>query len=330
MIRNKLFSISILVIILTIFTQSCEKEEFDYKLNIPEEYIEVGKLHNMGLDFNFKKIKTATIEFMQENATNTLKNAKTIDYKTIAYEGTLEFCKTLHKSERKYAIYEDALNYSNRRLKSSGLKDQNSCNLSVIQVDLINQISEILGKNYSDNNIGKLKNELNHINQVAAMNLSKDEAAIIYCATSTAYSSYQYWMKNYKKWYYTLNYPEIIEKFKDEELNTLQQKNSILTLKSASSSNNWWEETWNSVEDWWDKTTDALSDWWKEVGYEIVTDDVSGAITGSMAGLVVATGATVSTAGAGAVSYPVAISTGALAGAVYSSTNSIIDNYFEQ
>jgi hypothetical protein len=331
--RKKIFSVSFLpivsVLIIAICLQSCEKDEIDYKLDIPEEFNEVGKLHNQGLDFNFGKIKEATIAFMQEKEASSFKSAKTIDYRMIAHEGTLEFCKTI-KYKNNYSIYEYALNYSKPILKSTGLKSMDVCDLSALQAALINQISEILEKKYSDNDIDKLKSDLNNINQAAAMNLTKEEAAVIYCATSLAYNSYQYWMKNYKKWYYTLNYPAILEKFKEEDLNSLRCKNGIVTPKCTSSSNNWWADTWNSVESWWADTTDDLSEWWKEDGYEIVTDDVAGAVTGGMAGVVIATGATASTAGLGAVGYPVAISTGALAGAVYSSTNTIIDNYFER
>ena len=266
--------------ILGFLFQSCEKDEIDYKLDIPEEYNEVGKLHNQGLDFTFRKMKKESIALMQENENSSLKSTKTLDYKSLAHQGTLEFCKTNKKLKDNYQICKNALNFSQSRLKSAGLKSISINDLSQSQVELITQISETIGKKYSKNDLDKLKMNLNEINQSAAMNLTKEEAAVIYSATSTAYNSYQYWMKNYKKWYFALNYPEILEKYKEEELNNLQLKNGSLTLKSA----NWYDDTWDSVENWWDNTSDELENWWEEDGEEITDSDIEGAIGGALGG----------------------------------------------
>lgn len=155
--------------------------------------------------------------------------------------------------------------------------------LSVRQVAWLSQISESLGKKYSKKEIDKLKRDLDKINQAAAKELTKEEAAVIYCASSTAYSSYQYWLKNYKRWYFALNYPEILEKYKEEEFDNLQLKNGSIALKSASSTNDWMDDLWNTTEDWWEDSSDALSDFWDENGDDILDvaeADARGAVVG--------------------------------------------------
>jgi len=42
-------------------------------------------------------------------------------------------------------------------------------------------------------------------------------------------------MRHYKKWYFALNFPEILEKYNDAQLNNLQLKNGRFLFKNASS-----------------------------------------------------------------------------------------------
>ena len=65
---------------------------------------------------------------------------------------------------------------------------------------------------------------MDKINRQAQTELSETEAAPIYCATSTAYATYQYWHKNYKKWYFALHFPEILKEHNDVQLNSLSLK----------------------------------------------------------------------------------------------------------
>ena len=98
-----------------------------------------------------------------------------------------------------------------------------------------------------------LKKQLDVINQKAASTLSDTEAAVIYCATSTGYHSYQYWMNNHKKWYFALNYPEILEQYNNEELNQFQLKNGKIKTKG------WWDDLWNKTENWFNSTVEQVS-----------------------------------------------------------------------
>ena len=166
----------------------------------------------------------------------------------------------------------------------------------------------VLSKEFKENELSRLKERLDGINKKAATTLSVTDAAVIYCATSTGYYSYQYWMKNHKKWYFALNYPEILEQYTNEELNQLQLKNGKIRTKG------WWNDVWDTAESWWNSASDGIKDWWNNGGREVVVADASGAGVGVLDGTLVA----ISTAGVGwgaipanAVKHGVYFSTGA-------------------
>jgi hypothetical protein len=262
--------------------QSCEKEEFDYKLDIPEEYNEVGKLHNQGLDHIFRKIKEESIEHVKASNTN-LKSATSIDYNTIITEASIDFCQKEGKLKKHFNACKSAVLSYNNRLKSANIETLKTEELSSNAQKFIDQISDAISFKYSHKNISKLKSELDIINRYAAIELEENEALIIYGMTSTAYSSYQYWLRNYKKWYFALHYPEILQQFNDEQLNNLSIKNETLSLKSAST--DWWNSAWDAVEGAWATTTDVAITWWEDGGNIIVGTDAGGFVTGCLAGL---------------------------------------------
>ena len=263
--------------------QSCEinsiDNDFDYILDIPKQYNEVGKLHNEGLDHVFRVIRKKHLENMNESR-NSLKSVQNIDYISIVTEATLDFCKKNLKNKKSFSVIEDFAIKS--KLKSGELNLAETNDLSPIQKELLSQITESMKSKYSSNNLTKLKNDLELINLRAARVLSETDAAPIYCATSTAYATYQYWHRNYRKWYFALNYPEILKKYEEEELNKLQLKNGNLLLKSGDGSTSWWNDTWNFVEDWWNDSwaDEEKTEWMLETLEEIGTTDVIGAVSG--------------------------------------------------
>lgn len=260
--------------------QSCEnmgiEDEFDYKLDIPEEYNQVGKLHNQGLNHVFKVIREKHIENMKGTASN-LKSANVIDYHLIVNEATLDFCKTNEKLKKNFAICEASIIDSKKQLKSAKLDSGIIEGFNFKQQELFGEIKEALKIKFVKENLKKLREDLDQINLKASLNLTETEAAPIYCATSTAYSSYQYWMKNYKMWYFALHYPEILQQYNDDQLNNLSIKKGELSLKSTTS---WWNDVWDSVEDWWDVGTDAVGEWWDNNGSDIINADAAGAAAG--------------------------------------------------
>ncbi|WP_298650147.1 hypothetical protein [uncultured Proteiniphilum sp.] len=194
---------------------------------------------------------------------------------------------------------------NNIPLKSSGTVTNNAA----VQ-QLLNEITSVLGNEFKENELPRLKMQLDIINQKAAKTLSETDAAVIYCTTSTGYHSYQYWMNNHIKWYFALNYPEILEQYSNEELNQLQLKNGKIKTKG------WWDDVWSTAESWWNSASSAIKNWWNNGGREVVAADAGGATGGAMGGAVVA----VSTATVGWGAIPV----GAVAGGVYESASETI------
>lgn len=297
----------------SVFFISCEKDDgMDYNLNIPEEFQEVGKLHNQGLNHVFKALKE---EMLNQSDGTKLKSVKNIDYKALVYNSTIDFCENVPKLKDKSKLLKGFLSPNKVKLKSSNV-DSNSL-VNNVQQKYLDQIS-ISFKQFSmpKNEIElkstkeQLKKELNGICFQASKELSSSEMEVIYSATGTGLASFQYWYHNAKKWYFALNYPEILSQYKEHELQQLQLKNGKTQLKGAKNQlkSSWFSDTWNSVENWWDETTDDVGDWWDDNGDDIIDVGISDAVG---AGLGAAGGAAIGGIGAG----PGAIGGGCIASA---------------
>lgn len=277
----RFFGIGILaacMISLGIFAQGCSSDfDSDIKienLDIPEEYNEVGVLHNEGLEYIFEEIKALGIEYTKNPR---LKSRPLMENKDESIkQATLAFGNQHEKLQKHSDIFTHALK-DIPSLKSSSVEKPSP---SVQQ--LLDEITSVLSQEFKEKELSRLKALLDVINQKAAITLSEADAAVIYCATSTGYHSYQYWMNNHKKWYFALNYPEILEQYNNEELNQLQLKNGKISTKG------WWDDTWNTVEGWWGSATGAVNDWWNNGGKELIAADIGGAVSGGIAGAVVA------------------------------------------
>ncbi len=272
--------------------QSCEKDEtdgMDYSLNIPSEYTQVGKLHNQGLNYIIATIKEANLERVGKVNSST-KNALSIDFSTIAKNSTLQFCEEHKITEKNLGLCKAAIEEAQVNLVSTKMRLNRLEGLNETQKEFIKEILSATKVKYNKENLENLKETLDEINYQAKKNLSEDEAVSIYCATSTAYASFQYWNKNYKKWYFALNYPEIFQEYSDVQLNKVSIKNKVLSQKSdttSSDSEPWWEEYWSDVEEWWDDSWDdeLENEWFYNALMEMGEADIYGATGGSLAGI---------------------------------------------
>jgi AraC-like DNA-binding protein len=267
--------------LLGVFAQGCSSD-FDSdvtikNLDIPKEYNEVGILHNEGLEYIFEELKAYGIEYMKNPRLKSRPFMENND--EFIKQATLNFCNQ-HEKLRKYG---DILTHVLKDIPSLKSSSEEKNSPSVQQ--LLDKIATVFNQEFKEKELSRLKEQLDVINQQAAQTLSETDASIIYCATSTGYHSYQYWMNNYKKWYFALNYPEILEQYNNEELNQLQLKNGIIRTKG------WWDNMWNTVESWWDSVSDAVNNWWNNGGADIVNADASGAAGGALTGLITGAGA---------------------------------------
>lgn len=265
------------VIVGCLLFQYCQKidTEDEYMLDVPDEYIEVGKTHNEGLAYIFAEIQEKCIEYAKNNEGD-VKNASAIDYPAIVKEATIEFCRTNSKTKDYSEFYVASILHSGFSLKSSrgdGLKPE--------QEALMKEIRTALRTEYSPKNLKHLKTKLDIINKKAMQELPENEAAAIYCATSTAYSTFQYWNKNYRAWYFALNYPEIMDQFERSELNKLSLKSSISISDTIPDRQSRLKTFWDTYEGWITNMSDAVEYWWDDCGERVMFSDCVGAVLGA-------------------------------------------------
>jgi hypothetical protein len=289
----KYIIIAIMAITIVSIFNNCSdnflEEEEAPRLDIPEEFDDVGKLHNEGLEFIFEEIKAEAIEYT--------KNPKLkgyvfmADYDGFVKQATLKFCKQNKKLSKNLDVCE----YAIAKLPSNNvlLKSETTDYPPAVQA-LLDEAHVVLSKDFKEEELSQLKTQLDVINKKAAETLFETDAAVIFCAISTGYHSYQYWMQNHRKWYFALHYPEILEQYNNDELNQLQLKNGqVGQIKTKG----WLNTLWNNVENWFGNTTNNLSTWWNTTGRNIVLNDFIGASFGAAAGFRIG-GVTFSVAGA--------------------------------
>jgi ElaB/YqjD/DUF883 family membrane-anchored ribosome-binding protein len=260
---------------------SCNNEpDAIQQLDIPKEYTEVGILHNEGLDYIFEGIKAQAIESVK-NPSRKRFSAKE-DYSEFIKQTTLDFCKQNKKLQKDLDVCEQSIeSVLTDKRSSKSLKSAISEEITPDLQELLDAINAVLSKEFKKDELSLLKAQLDGINRRAAETLPEKDAIVVYCTTSTAYSSYQYWMENSRKWFFALNYPEILEQYQSEDLNQLKVKNNRIERKG------FWDDLWNTTENWYDSVTNALSNWWDNGGRTIVTQDAGGATFGAIAGAAV-------------------------------------------
>ena len=258
--------------------QHCKKidDDIKYILDVPEEYIEVGKTHNEGLDFIFTEIQERCIEYAEDSKGGAI-NSRAIDYGAIVIDATIDFCRTNPKTKDNSELYEASILRSGSILKSAKVVE-----MRPEQEALMKEIQLALKTENSPKNLKQLKARLDIINKKAAQELSENDAAGIYCATSTAYCTFQYWNKNYRAWYFALNYPEIMGQLEKSELNKLSLKSSESLLDTVPDYRSPLRAFWDGYEGWVSDMGDALDYWWDEYGEKVIVSDCFGAAMGTV------------------------------------------------
>ncbi|HAS90840.1 MAG TPA: hypothetical protein DCS12_00805 [Clostridiales bacterium] len=286
--------------------------------NIPEEYSEIGKQHNLGLEYAFQSLKGEYINNTrsEENQIFTMDEIKQIGAHAVMdftknnnYFGMNEvFCKELIsrcKSEM-------------QPLTRSGIKEYE---YSPELQRLLEMLYATTGQavNWKAT---KYKKKIEEIVVQAKSTLNEVELIGFYAGASTAFASMIYWKENHQKWQIALNCPELLPIYSDEELNAINLKNKNLIKGKLVTTRSWWDDVWENVGETWDEIGDAVEDWWEEDGEDIVETDASSAAAGAIAGAI----AGASAAGVGALSGAVS---GAIAAGCYGSIEQCITEWLE-
>ena len=218
----KAMSCLLTFLISCLFFISCENSDgIDYKIEIPEKFLEIGKLHNQGLNHVYIDLKEAIIE--ESNNDNKLRS--TINYRQIVENSVLDFCKQNNSLKHDYEYISQNIGQINTtKLRSSS---DNIANLSITQQECMNKLSVILESFFKTKDVERLKSDINVLNKQASSELDGADLDVIYCATSIAFATAQYWNKNFKKWYFALKYPEILLQYNADTMDAFD---------------NWWDE----------------------------------------------------------------------------------------
>lgn len=276
--QKRTSSLSIVIMIAAIFAISignisCNREpEPPAPLDIPEEFNEVGRLHNEGLEFAFEQIKAQAIESVKNPNVKRL-FVEGNDIREFAKKATLDFCRQNKKLKKDMDVYK--LDVERFFTLNEGRKLVSE-EISPALKGSLDELFSVLCIEFKKDDLPKLKAQLDAINKKAVAKLSEADATVLYCATSTGYSSYQYWMDNYKKWYFTMNFPEILEQYNNDELNKIQIKQGNIVRMGGPFS-----DFFDTVENWWQKGTSTFVNWWNDHGIgQIIAADVTGAALG--------------------------------------------------
>lgn len=298
---------------LALFMGGCNKEDdyadekkseikYDYTLDIPQEYNLVGLLHNEGLDSVFSAIK-------KENKKRSKKGVSTIsalDFESLIESSIVKFRKNNAYLKDSYsknhpkelAAFNAPFKQSHSGVNKTLSSEEKLKNLKPAQLELMKAIRLALKGKIKKVSVAKLESELNKINEQASATLTPEDAAPIYCATSTAFASYQYWMNNYRKWYFAIHYPELLNKFNDEQLNRLfikkkmskskaEIRDTTIVVKNPLSEVVIVSEPTDAPSSWtpfYSGGNDDVSEWWENTGQDMVMADSIGALEGLIRG----------------------------------------------
>ncbi|MDR1339737.1 MAG: hypothetical protein LBK58_06780 [Prevotellaceae bacterium] len=286
--------------------QGCTEfeEEFDSSTakNIFESYSQIGVKHNEGLEGFFNDVKNLhTVRIKSGNKVNLNKT----DYQSLAKQSVIDFCAKNENFNTSAQLCEESLNNAWKK----PLTKSNDAILRNSDIkELLEELETVIAKGGGDKNLTDFQRDLEVINQKAKNSLSETDAVAIYAATSTAFSSYQYWKENHVKWMVALNCPELLALYSDDELNRFSIKNGNLVAPGTVRLKSWWDDAWGAVGEAWDTGSAFMTSWWDNGGSDVVGADAGGAAWGAMAGAMA--GLTT----AGTLSGPAAIAGGITGG----------------
>lgn len=270
-----------------------EQETPETQLMMPEEYAEIGKKHNEGLEAAFSEFrKYHQVQKRSGQATGKLSQNECL---AVMNKGLDNYLRK--EGYEPNTVQTRAIASGNTEMAK---KDYASALTPEVK-PFMDKIKKALDD--KDLNAEKLLAKLNAINIEAQSTLSETDLIAVYAGTSTCYHSYLYWKENYKKWIIGMNQPELLSAYDDQTLNAFTAKEGKLVPPVMKK--NWWDDAWSSIGEGWDDISDSVSDWWEnEGGKEVVAADAGGAavgvIEGAMSGAFTGPGA-VGTAIGGAV-----------------------------
>lgn len=266
--------ISLALTSIIILSQSCNKTDLgntipsnDVQLEMPEEFLKIGELHNQAVEYVFQSL----IDYYEETE---LKSANTQVYRMTKQE-LLDFGRI---KVNEFLIAEGLICEKELNRMSFSAPSMNDEDISEELEFYFNNIRDILAEEPTD--LTAFATKLNLVNRKAESELpTTQQVQSVYAGTSTAYSSYIYWKANHKKWIIALNYPEVLDQYTDEELNRLEFGEDDFFLPDDNMTKSW-------LKDKWEKVKTAVTDWWNNGGRDVIEADGAYGAAGAMVGSV--------------------------------------------
>lgn len=179
-------------------------------LNLHERFLQVGEMHNEGVDCAYIGVR----DYFSETKTQNPQDISKEQLLEIALSALEEYCGNSLFVTKTTGDAGDTLTLDSEieiyfeRIKS-----------------FFNENSEITS--------AELINELNAVNRMASLQLSDTlKKAAVFSGTATCYSSYNYWKENHKKWIIALNYPELLDEYTMRNLmHSNLEKKVLFSLK---------------------------------------------------------------------------------------------------
>lgn len=249
--------------------------QYEY-LDLPIVYKQVGEYHNNGMDTCYVSLKN---EFKKLIVEAKVKNIK--DPLSPKYLLNFDFETVGNKTSLKYSNNGKEFKYKLNECQKVKSKDYKKIKFNDNVNYYLDKIHSIVKDKDAKDDIKIMKNKLNEINKKAVKNLNEEDLRIVYCATSTAFSSYQYWNKNLEKWYTLLNAEKWLKSSKKSMKQNVRQKSGWVEDANGS-----WSYMLDDVIIYGDNYEHHQS--FAEFVYEnrdaILWADVCGAATGAWAG----------------------------------------------
>lgn len=249
------------------------------QLNLPEQYNAVGIQHNEGLENAFQAIRAAYGVRTRSGETAPMSKEECL---AITKQASMDFCKRKNyfggSDEACLAIIETGQNYS--RVATRAAAEVLNPQVEKLMKKIEQAVSDV---DISMSGIDPgFKTALDAINEEAGRTLSEAETIAIYAGTSTAYNSCMYWKENHIKWMIALNYPELLMRYTDEQLNDFVFMNYAQTR-------GWLGDLWIRFGQTWDDISQYFEMWFYSGGQEVILSD-EGAATYAVIATIVGTG----------------------------------------
>ena len=228
-------------------------------LHVPDVCLQIGQAHNDGLESVFSEIRN--FYEIQNPITRSsyvrrkdLRIIDRLEYKELVQKTAKDFVKGLDLEAPEETRSE--VNILDFKMNQDSINHYSSRIRNILKAKPKNQ--------------EELVCQLNKVCQDVELYLNPAESICIYGSIAVCYYSYSYWSQNHMKWLIAHEFPELLFRFEDNELNACQVRGGKLYYTKPALTRGFLEtlqslgetlgDTWGTVKDFIGALTDAGAD----------------------------------------------------------------------